>query len=122
MAFRDLQPEMTVLCPCCRRPLDVGETVDVTHLRDVKMANQHKVLINALVDVYPRSVKMGFLVDRLYADDPDGGPDDPVRLVRSLMTRIRKELPEYGWSVPANSAGRGNYGSYRLEPLKDPAQ
>jgi hypothetical protein len=39
--------------------------------------------------------------------------------MKHVMWRLRHKLTAYGWTVPSNrNNGRGNYGRYKLEPLK----
>ena len=109
-----------ILCPCCLRPLEAGQTVEMTHLLDARMPAQHRTLIEALIKAYPRRVTLDHLVDRLYGDDIDGGPDDPKQVIRAHVVRLRKKLPKYGWTIPKNNSGRGVNGTYRLEALKEP--
>lgn len=108
-----------ILCPCCRRPLEEGQTVDIKHLVDARMPRNHRILIETLARAYPRRVTIEHLVDQLFDDDPDGGPDNPVHVVRVHINRLRKKLPKYGWTIPKNNGGRGVNGTYRLEPLKE---
>ena len=108
-----------ILCPCCQRPLEDGQTVPISHLRDIKLSRGHKVIVEALIDAYPRAVGIDHLIDRLYENDADGGPLNPQHVIRQMLSRIRSELPKHGWTVPVNTRGGGNYGSYRLEPLKE---
>lgn len=108
------------LCPCCRRPLDDDQQVDVEHLREAPLSKMQKKLLVALIDSHPRAVRTEVLIDRLWGDDPNGGPDNPPNVIRTMVTNMRKRLPDYGWTIPLSFGGPGSYGSYRLEPVKVP--
>lgn len=106
------------LCPCCMRPLEDGQTVDLKDLSEVRMSKQHKVILAALIRAYPRSVTLGHLVDQLYSSDPNGGPVSAEMVLRVRLTELRKRLPEHGWAIPSNTSGKGNRGTYRLKPVR----
>jgi hypothetical protein len=73
-------------------------------------------LLRALYDAYPRTVRIVRLVDALYADHPDGGPDSDRDSVRVAVCKIRPPLIAIGVRV-VNEFGEG----YRLEfePFED---
>jgi hypothetical protein len=55
------------------------------------------------------------LMSLVYANDPNGGPDDPV-VLRNLIHRARKKLAPQGYTIVCWPHGKG--GRYRLIPLK----
>jgi DNA-binding response OmpR family regulator len=50
-----------------------------------------------------RAVTQEALVVAAYGDDPSGGPEDPLGVIRIIVSRLRKRLPEHGietvWGV-----------------------
>lgn len=39
------------------------------------------------------------LIDALYGDDPDGGPDFADSVVKVHICRLRRKLAPYGWKI-----------------------
>lgn len=74
-------------------------------------------VIEALSDAYPRRLSLRDLIDSVYQLDPNGGPTYAENVIRVHITKLRKKLPEHGWMIPSNRAGRENVGFYRLEPV-----
>ena len=108
---------MTILCPCCQQPVN-ADKISADALREAPMERRMRDLLDALVRAYPRSVTIDHLADCLYAADPNGGPDNPGNSIRVYISRLRKILPQYGWTIPSNRSGFGAHSRYRLEPLK----
>lgn len=108
---------MTCLCPTCHQP--VTERIPVLSLSDAPLPKAERKIVEILGRAYPRSLDKRVLIDLLYEDDPDGGPDDPSNVLTTLVCRLRSKLPSYGWTIPKNTkAGTGIYGRYRLEPVQ----
>lgn len=78
------------------------------------MPKAERKIVESLARAYPRAVEKSALIDLLYDDDPQGGPDDPGNVVSTLVCRLRSKLPNYGWTIPRNKTGAGAYGRYRL--------
>lgn len=104
------------LCPCCNREME--GPVGSKWLADAPMSPQLRIIVRTLAAAYPRPVETSYLIEALYADDPNGGPDNPEGVVRTLVSRLRALLPNYGWNIPINRAGHGNFGRYRLKPVE----
>lgn len=104
------------ICPCCGSPI-----AGATPSKDLKEAEnltpQQKTLVAELVRVYPRYASLTHLVDHLYALDPRGGPDNPENVIRTCMSRLRRALVGFGWTVSKAQTGPGSHSKYRLEPL-----
>ena len=106
---------MTHQCPTCGHEVD---EVPVEALCDGKMSAGQRKIVEALALVYPRSLTMPQLVDSVYANDIDGGPDNAAGVLHILICRLRKKLPQLGWIIPKNKSGAGNFGRYRLEKIE----
>jgi DNA-binding response OmpR family regulator len=88
-----------------------------TELEDAPLSRGQKNIVDALAAIYPRRIYINDLVDNVYAFDPNGGPDNAHNTVRVQISRLRKLLPSFGWTIPMNHRGAGNHGFYRLEPV-----
>ncbi len=98
--MRDTNP----VCPCCQRPFPPAMPVGGR-------------LRQRLVDLLarrPDGMSVLELMDALYADDPAGGPENPV-VVRSTVFQTNKRLAAYGYTIKAQHRGAG--ARYRLERL-----
>lgn len=105
------------ICPCCGQAIHAGRA-PIEALEAAPLTVAERRLVQALVRIYPRSTTKTHLVDVLYDDDPNGGPETANLVVAVHLSRLRKKLPSYGWTIPSNRAGRGNLARhYRLEPL-----
>ncbi len=107
----------TRCCPTCGHDLP-GGLVPVEALVDAALSSQQRAIVEVLVGAYPRTVSMEKLVDALWGDDPNGGPDNPRRVVHAQVCHIRRILAASGWTIPNLLGGWGNRnGRYRLERL-----
>jgi len=102
-------------CPTCGHDLDAPPSV--ASLASARLRPQDRKIVDALSRAYPRAVRTSALVDALYGDDPNGGPEDPSQVIAVRIYTLRRLLPQFGWTVPNAKVGRGNYGEYRLEKI-----
>jgi len=106
---------MTILCPCCGQTM--SERASVDDLSNARLSNQQRRIVNELIRVFPKDVTIEQLADACYWDDIDGGPENSALVLRTVIHKLRKSLPKYGWTIPPNRSGKGNYGRYRLAPI-----
>lgn len=104
------------ICPTCGHSMNAGRA-PIEALSGAPLGRLERLIVNVLVRAYPRAISRQIIVDYIYGDDPNGGPDNPDNIVSVLMVKLRRKLPQYGWTIPNNRNGSGNYGRYRLEPL-----
>lgn len=101
-------------CPTCRRPMDAVPSV--ASLSEAVMDTHQRMIVAELAKAYPRSMTAETIADAIYRHRVDGGPESALQVVRVLISRLRRILPEYGWTISGGRGGRGNVGHYRLEP------
>lgn len=99
-------------CPCCGAKME-GQT-PLAALEYMKLGGTEKLIIEAFVHRYPRTVSMKQLIHDVYAHRPDGGPDWPERIIHVVLGRLRKKLVGTGWRIPSALNGPG-VSEYRLE-------
>jgi len=104
-----------LICPCCGGPM--ADAVPVEDLLHMSVPQQQMRIIKALADAYPRAVSKSQLIDAIYWDDPDGGPDNPSNVINQQLCRLRPLVSMHGWTIPMARGGAGNYGLYRLLPM-----
>lgn len=100
-------------CPTCRRPMD--SVPSVASLADAPLDPHQRMIVAALVKAYPRAMTAEAIAASIYGHRADGGPETALQTVRVLISRIRRVLPFYGWTIPTGRSGRGNVGEYKLE-------
>jgi hypothetical protein len=108
---------MTICCPLCGGSLAAGR-VPVEALVELNVSEQQRRILEELVRAFPRSVPKTSLIDALYFDDPDGGPDNPRNVLSQQLSRIRAALHPYGWSLSNAQRDGSNYGRVRLVKLE----
>ena len=105
----DLPARRLRLCPTCRRPFPPHLVV-------------HGPVRQRIVDLIanrPDGITRGELLDLVYADDPNGGPDNP-NTISVLIKHANKELAAQGFRIEPAWLGRG--ARYRLVRVAEPAQ
>jgi hypothetical protein len=99
-------------CPCCGQQID-GE-VPAKALASVPLRPTARRIIDALASVYPRGLSARQIADRVYADDPNGGPESAEDAMSVHMHRARPIIQGYGWTVGAS----GKHGNIRLQRIE----
>jgi hypothetical protein len=90
-----------------------------TELAAAPIPRGQKNIVDALTAIYPRRIYIDELVDNVYAFDPNGGPDGAQNVVRVQISRLRKHLPSFGWTIPQTNGQQGQRGFYRLAPVAE---
>lgn len=88
---------MTAQCPCCGQDMPGQTPIDA--LRDVELSPTAQVIIEALVEAYPRGLTRQALVRRVYGLKPSGGPLTAENVVSVTLARTRPRLAPLGWTV-----------------------
>jgi hypothetical protein len=89
------------LCPTCRRPFPPPLVV-------------HGPVRQRIVDLIanrPDGITRGEIIDLIYCDDPNGGPDNP-NTISVLIKKANTELAAQGFRILPAWRGRG--ARYRL--------
>jgi DNA-binding winged helix-turn-helix (wHTH) protein len=100
------------LCPCCLRPL--AEKLTARDFRFLELPGNASVagpLLELLAAAWPRSISKQALIDHVYGDRPDGGPDTASDCIRMTIWNLRRRLAPFGWTISDSRKG----GGYRLE-------
>ena len=91
-------------CPCCDGTGEIPE--------DFRLTRQQQMIFDA-VKARPRSSLE--LADIVYADDPDGGPENADRVVWVQVWQMNKKFAKYGFRL-RGGGGRGG-SPYRMEKI-----
>lgn len=98
-------------CPCCGQPIE--------GLGPQQAANQiggyFRLIVEAILNLSTggRPVPAFEIADRIYRDDPDGGPDDPTNTIRVLIWKRRQQYRALGWDVRSLCGRGGGYSIVR---------
>ena len=85
---------MVKVCECCGHPLP---EIDATR----GMTKQQNAVFFALYDAGKRGLTMKQLVEKIYGDDPSGGPDFAVESLRCQFTKMRRLLKPHNLYIKA---------------------
>lgn len=66
---------------------------------EVRLVQQEFMVIAALCAVPGRRVSTCELVEFMYGDRPDGGPDDAPNVIRHRIHSLRSKLPRVGLAI-----------------------
>lgn len=92
-------------CPCCG-----GETVKIDPRRltiHLGFTPQQRKIYTTLANHFNEFVPAERVVDAMYKDDPNGGPDCAHNVLRMQLVAMRKALAE--WNVEISKHLRGGY-------------
>jgi len=90
---------MATHCPSCQRELLPKIAVD----GPIKQK-----IVDCLVQ-YPEGLTMARMMDQIYSDDPNGGPDGHIR---AMIWRTNVVLKKQGYKVVSSRRGPGS--KYKL--------
>lgn len=100
---------MTSVCPCCGGPsekqipfwVDVEKSAICVDGKETHLPKGQAILAKALADKYPSAARLTYLIDCLYNDDIDGGPENPRNVVAVQICHLRKIIKPLGINVEA---------------------
>lgn len=89
-----------LLCTPCGQPTSDFSGIDVAGL-----TRTETLILEALISGRHRFTPMSALVDAVYGNRPDGGPLDPSKIIRVVISRMRPRLFTLGWTVELRWGG-----------------
>ncbi len=97
-----------MICPCC------GGSGEIKDLGPVKLTTTQQRIYDIV-----KSAKNGIgcteIVDRLYADRRDGGPDTAINTVNVIINQMNKRLAAVNQRIKCDHRGRGaTFNLYQL--------
>lgn len=95
------------MCPCCGNPIekqlpfwvDSDKSAIYVGGKSTHLPKGQAIIAKALADKYPSAARKSFLIDSLYNDDIDGGPEEPGRVLAVQICHLRKILKPIGISI-----------------------
>lgn len=104
-----------MMCPCCNQPIN-ADRASMDALVELRLTSLELAVLQTLIDAYPRYVQRGRLIDAVWGDDIDGGPENATNILFIVSGRLRKKIEPYGWTISRNVKGLGSQKRHRLEP------
>lgn len=76
-------------------------------LRFLDVTPTQRKVLDAMIEIYPRTASAREIADRVYALDPSGGPESGENQMAVQMTKMRPKLRAIGWDIGAAGRRRG---------------
>lgn len=93
-------------------------TPGLAALRHLSLPPRERQVLDVLINAYPRPLSTRQIVDRVYGDDPSGGPETAENAVRVYMWRLRQKLETFGWTAKKEKGRSG----VRLQQTEEQAE
>lgn len=104
-----------MICPCCNSPIQTPPTVEA--LGQTGWSPIAGSVLRQLIAAYPGGVPMTDLIIEAYRGANE--PDTAYHVVAITVSKLRKDLAAYGWTIPRNGhGGRGGVAFYKLRPIE----
>lgn len=107
----------TYSCPCCGG--FIGEAAPVTEILETMPDTPRKSALRALVRKVGRPIEREQLIEAMWGDRLDGGPESIDSSFGVQLSRLRKDLKRHGWTILCIGRNTGEHnhgGSYKLIP------
>ena len=98
----------TTLCPCCQQPVALDPMAEAR----AALPPMQRAILDAVLRHPGRS--RSEIADRVYAEDPAGGPDGGSSVIGAHLYQANKRLQRFGFRI---TCGSGQRTGYRLERL-----
>lgn len=98
---------MTVICPNCGFKHETGPYA--TELLQIRMPNLERRVLVRLIKARGAMVTREQMVDALYGDRHDGGPDLAEFTLQSHVSKLKKKLAGSAWTIQSR-----RFEGYRL--------
>lgn len=106
----------TYTCPCCNGY--IGEAAPIADVMERAPSGQQRLILEMLSRKIGRKVAKDAILERLYDGRPDGGPGSADGVIGTQLTRLRKFIAQFGWTILTTGGGRGSPAFYSLVPME----
>jgi hypothetical protein len=100
---------MTTVCKCCGHPLPESNAA-------LGLTRGQQRLFQFVEKAGRAGITRHDLMDRMYANDPNGGPDS-LNVLNVQKTNMNRRLLKHGLKI---TTSRGHYSMWRLEKIALP--
>ena len=99
-------------CPHCGQIIPDGRIP-----AGLRLTRFQKIIFLAVKRSGENGISSSELVDTVYADDPNGGPEQAVQSIRVQINKMNTRLIDHNLLIRAPRGGRGNNGFYTLRQI-----
>lgn len=103
-------------CPCCGG--DIGEAASLEAVAEAVSSPTRNTILSMLIRSIGRPVLRDAMIDRLYGDRADGGPERAANIIMVQVSRLRREIEPFGWTITNGKGGAGENAQWRLIPTE----
>jgi DNA-binding response OmpR family regulator len=90
-------------CPCCGKKMN---DTPLNQMQALPLTGKQRLLCGFLAGKIGKWQTRAKVIDAIYGDDPDGGPDGPEMCLRVFVHKARKQLTSIGLDIEV-ARGRG---------------
>ncbi len=101
-------------CPHCHRPLHLPE-----ELSTIQFSRLENRIVTFLAQTLGHEVPAERILDAMYGDDPDGGPEGGNKVLTVIAHRIRTKINPHGYTLRGHCTG-GRHGGSAYTLTKEP--
>lgn len=106
----------TYCCPSCGG--FIGEAAPLDQVRESVTQPSRRLILDMLSSKPGAPVLRDRILDRLYGDRADGGPDSGDHVVKAMVSQLRRQIEPFGWTITGSRGGSGNLAQWRLIPVE----
>ena len=96
-----------MICPCCKNEVDKVDPLHV--IASLEVGRGPRRILMFLYSKFGQCRPAAEVIDYVYADDEDGGPDSALQIVSGEITKLRRMLEPHGLTI-----SRGTYTGYKM--------
>lgn len=103
-------------CPCCGG--FIGEAAPLDQVRERVTAPARRLIFDLISKRPGKPVLKSVIVDRLYGNRSDGGPDSAGQVVAAMVSQLRRQIEPFGWTITNGRGGSSEHAEWRLIPTE----
>lgn len=103
-------------CPCCGG--FIGEAAPIEQVRESITAPAQRIIFDLLSRSIGYAVRRDAIIDRMYGDRADGGPETADLILKAQVSQLRRRIEPFGWTVSVSRGGAGHLAQWRLIPTE----
>lgn len=103
-------------CPACGG--FIGEAAPIEQVKKSITAPAQRLIFDLLARSVGVPVMREAIIDRIYGGRSDGGPETADLIMKSQVSKLRRILESWGWTISVSKGGSGNFAQWRLIPVE----
>lgn len=86
-----------MVCACCGYSADKKDPTEISLA--IELTRLERSVFDLLASRFGRQVTRTFILDAMYGDDPNGGPENATNVLHVVKCRLRKKIAPYGLDI-----------------------